>query len=74
MASELPPTEPFVTKLIYNVFDRNAKKIATLVRMANLNYQTETLNEDGSLHVLQTPYGELSNEYEIIYYIINESR
>ena len=67
--------ETVPTKLIYNVFDRNAKKIATLIRMANLNYDTETTNEDGaSPHCLHTPYGELSNEYEIIYYIINESK
>ena len=68
--SEHPPT-----KLVYNVFDRNAKKIATLIRMANIRYLTETTNEDGAgPHCLQTPYGELSNEYEIIYYIINEAR
>lgn len=75
MATLIIEPELPTTKLVYNVFDRNAKKIATLIRMANIRYLTETTNEDGAgPHILHTPYGELSNEYEIIYYIINESR
>ena len=58
MASLPVEAEVPITKLTYNVFDRNAKKIATLIRMANINYDTETTSEDGvSPHTLQTPYG-----------------
>ena len=33
-------------KLSYNVFDRSAKKIASLIKMANLNFQIEEIHED----------------------------
>lgn len=53
-------TEPSTktNKLIYNVLDRNAKKIATLVKIANLNIQIEENHEESSNpHILQTPSG-----------------
>ena len=49
--------------LSYNVFDRSAKKIASLIKMANLNFQIEEIHEDvnsnqsAQNHILQTPSG-----------------
>lgn len=70
-------TEPSTktNKLIYNVLDRNAKKIATLVKIANLNIQIEENHDESSNpHILQTPSGQLHKEYEIIYYVISQAR
>lgn len=51
-----PPTKPI--KLTFNVIDRNAKKLATLVKMANLNYDIEETHDDTAHpHVLSTPNG-----------------
>ena len=50
-------------KLSYNVFDIRAKKIASLIKMANLNFQFEEIHEDvnsnqsAQNHILQTPSG-----------------
>ena len=58
-----PDNNPPTIKLIYNAFNRSAKKIATLVKMANLNFVTETITLDKdekknqNPHILQTPYG-----------------
>jgi hypothetical protein len=66
---------PKLLKLTYNGVDRSGKKIATLLKMARLNCEIEeTIEEAGAAHILHTPSGELCKEYEIINYIIGQSR
>ena len=52
-------------------------KIAVLIKIAKLPYilnDFHAYDEMAHPFILHTPYGELTKEYEVINYIINESK
>lgn len=59
---------------LYLMTDIRARKIAVLIRFARLQYTMEEVNDaETKPHIIRTPWGELTEEYEIINYVINDS-
>lgn len=51
-----------------------ARKMVTLIKFSKLNYFLEEVTDaEAKPFLLRTPQGELSDEYEIIGYIVNDS-
>ena len=54
--------------------DMKARKIATLIKLSKLPYTLEEVTEnEPQKYVLKTYNGDLTEEYEIIGYIINDT-
>lgn len=54
--------------------EMKARKMVTLIKFSKLNYLLEEVSEtEGRPFLLRTPQGELTEEYEIIGFIINDS-
>jgi len=58
----------------YRMADMKALKIVTLIKFSKLNYSLEEVSEsEAKPFLLRTPQGELTEEYEIIGFIVNDS-
>jgi hypothetical protein len=74
-SSDLRRSEGKVTPTFcYQIANMKAMKIVVLIKISKLKYELEEMVESQQPFYLKTEKGELHKEYEIIYFIINESR
>jgi hypothetical protein len=58
----------------YQMAEMKARKIVTLIKFSKLNYLVEEVTDtEAKPFLLRSPQGELTDEYEIIAYIVNDS-